>query len=400
MKTLKRLFLTVLILTFKLLRKLKTNNKTILIGPPFPNHVNIGDRGLVLGALCHLNNNTKDLILVQMTDSKVQAFPDYLNITITDKYFNMFQKHKDLFETIKWLSLLTSAKDLYLVGADSVDFYYNRSASEAKLFAANIAGRIGVNSRVMSFSINSVDEALKSALTETSQHTKLIARDPVSFNRLKESSIPNIYSSADLSFLFKAGEVRADNDLLSFLEKNKENIIGLSFNNLLFDKAQNHSDVYELYSSALSLLATKTGNKLLFIPNNITDSPRFSSNLCKKINSISTNTAYLTEYLGDPSELKALMSHCRYYFSTTLHMALFPMSVGVPTSSFPYAGKFEGPMSFFDLENCLLYLEELPDTPEELCQVFYEQVMNEEVSRKKLMANIDKVTKLAQVNFI
>jgi polysaccharide pyruvyl transferase WcaK-like protein len=395
----KKLALLLVAQLFKLIRALKVKSKTVVIGPPFPNHINIGDRGLVLGALTHLNQNTPDLILVQMTDSEVQKFPEYPDIQITAKYVGIFQKHKDLVETLKWLWFLTSVKDLFLIGADSVDFYYNRSASEAKLFAANLSGMLGINTRVMSFSINEVSPQLYKTFSELSNNVKLIARDPVSFSRLVEKKVQRISSSADLSFLFSSSKVREDNNLQSFLSSNSGKIIGLSFNNLLFDEKSDNSAKYSLYAEALTSLATNSGNKLLFIPNNITDSPIFSKALASRINDAVPETAYYTEYLGDPAELKALMANCRYYFSTTLHMALFPISVGVPTSSFPYAGKFEGPMSFFDSEDCLLYLQTLPQDADELATLFREHLDSGDVRRAKIQDNISEVIELARKNF-
>ncbi|MFC4701146.1 polysaccharide pyruvyl transferase family protein [Glaciecola siphonariae] len=395
LKSLIVLLYTVLV---KLMRIFTKPSQVFLICPPFPNNINIGDRGLVLGALCELYKYEDDVVLVQMTDSYVQEFPEFPNLIITDKHTKLFKVNRDLASSLTWLFDLKTAKRVHLIGADSIDDYYSRSDAAAKMYAAELAGRLGIKTNVMSFSINEVSDALKQRVSELTPNVHLVARDPVSFERLQKANIERIHCSADLSYLFEPSAIRDDANLHEFLNANAGNILGFSFNNLLFSANENNDARFDFYAQAIYELAIKAEKKVLFIPNNDRDAKKYGEAIHQRIVEKAPSLSYFSEYLGDPSELKALMSKCYYYFSTTLHMGLFPIGVGVPTTCFPYAGKFDGPLQLLDSIECQIKPDDIPSSPTDFARMMYEHLSAADFRKKNIEANLPKVKTLAKIN--
>jgi polysaccharide pyruvyl transferase WcaK-like protein len=137
---------------------------------------------------------------------------------------------------------------------------------------------------------------------------------------------------------------------------------------------------------------------VLFIPNNVTDSTEYSEQIHKRINNKREGVSYLTQYLGDPAELKALMSKCNYYFSTTLHMGLFPLGVGVPTTCFPYAGKFDGPFSYLNILDSQIKVDDIPEESEGFAELLNSHLQKAENRKLSIDANLPKVIELAKIN--
>lgn len=397
-KGIKSLIVGAYIIVVRFLRVFTSPNKVVVICHPFPNNINIGDRGLVLGAIHELAKSETDITLVQMTNSHVPSFPEYPDIDINPHHVPLFQIHKDFRATISWISFLRAAKRVLLIGADSIDEYYSASDSRAKLYAANVAGSLGIKTNVMSFSINEVTASLRDRMIAMPETVQLVARDPVSFERLKEKNIPKIHCSAELSFLFPRSKVREDEKLLDYISKHEDKLIGFSFNNLLFSDTEDNSSRFDFYAEAIFSLIEKSGMSVLFIPNNVTDSTEYSKQMHDRIEKKRSGVSYLTEYLGDPAELKALMSKCSYYFSTTLHMGLFPLGVGVPTTCFPYAGKFDGPFSYLNILDSQIKVEDIPKDPQAFAQLLYTHFQKAEVRKAEIDANISRVIELAKVN--
>jgi polysaccharide pyruvyl transferase WcaK-like protein len=333
-----------------------------------------------------------------MTHSHVPSFPEYPNVSINGQHVTLFKVNKDLRATISWLIFLLNAKKVYLIGADSIDEYYSPSDSRAKMYAAQVAGLMGIDTNVMSFSINEVTDGLKKRMVALPDNVHLIARDPVSFERLQEQQIPRIHCSSDLSFLFKPSKVRDDKKLLAYLEKNPNKLIGFSFNNLLFSDSEDNTARFDFYAEAIYGLIQKSNMSVIFIPNNVKDSTKYSGEIHNRIDKKLKDVSYLTEYLGDCAELKALMSKCHYYFSTTLHMGLFPLGVGVPTTVFPYAGKFDGPLSYLNIPDSLIEVADIPADPDEFAELLYSHVLKAVERKKKIEENIERVINLAKIN--
>lgn len=373
-------------------------SKVVVICPPFPNNINIGDRGLVLGAVCELAKTEHDITMIQMADSPVPPFPEYPKIDVNDEHIALFQIHKDLNATLSWIWYLKTAKRVHLVGADSIDEYYSPAGSRAKLYAARVAGMMKIKTNVMSFSINEVTDGLKERMNAMPESVHLVARDPISFQRLQEKNIAKIHCSADLSFLFQPSQVRDDAKLHAFLVANENKIIGFSFNNLLFSDTEDNSSRFDFYADAIYGLVQKSGMSVMFIPNNVTDSTQYSKEIHERIDAKQKGVSYLTEYYGDPAELKALMSKCVYYFSTTLHMGLFPLGIGIPTTCFPYAGKFDGPFTYLDILDSQIKVEDIPEDADEFASLLHTHYEKADSRKQNVEANIGKVIELAKIN--
>jgi polysaccharide pyruvyl transferase WcaK-like protein len=270
----------------------------------------------------------------------------------------------------------------------------------AKLYAARIAGMLGINTNIMSFSINEVTHGLKDTMSELPNNVSLVARDPVSFKRLQDKNIPKIHCSSDLSYLFKPSSVRNDERLQAYLKNKEGKLIGFSFNNLLFSAKEDNAARFDFYAAAICGLIERSNMSIILIPNNVKDSTKYSLELNRRIEQRCPGSTFLTEYLGDPAELKALMSKCRYYFSTTLHMGLFPLGVGVPTTCFPYAGKFDGPLSLLGIPDSLIEVEDIPEDPSAFSEILYHHFTKADERKKQIDQNLGSVINLAKVNLV
>ncbi|WP_172979860.1 polysaccharide pyruvyl transferase family protein [Agromyces agglutinans] len=245
--------------------------------------------------------------------------------------------------------MLESASSVSVVGADVVDGKYNPKASVRRFRTAGVAARMGIPAQILGFSWNEApDPAALRAVRKVPPAVRLLARDPISAERLIRSGASNVRAAADLAFLTKPSA-----DLPSTIEawlrgQRGRRIVIVNSNPRL---AGSFPDQMAEYCYLVRCLVAR-GESCVLLPHDSRDLGRGSeiAHLRRLADEIrpSPHVLSLPETL-EPGEVVRLAQYASLTISGRMHLAILSAVAGVPTVGLDYQGKFEGLYRLLDI---------------------------------------------------
>jgi polysaccharide pyruvyl transferase WcaK-like protein len=396
----KALVLHVWLLFFRVYRLFCRKGDIVIACPPFPSNSNIGDRAMCVGALDALRAVTDaPICMVQASSEDMPPFDGYSGVSVERRlYLNFIHDHAWA-EQLRWIALLRHAKRVYMIGADSVDETYASSQSRAKLMAVSLSGRLGIPTRLVSFSVNQATPDFARRVSALPARVSLFPRDPVSFERLRAVHARNLHVAGDLSFLVRPAESISDPACRDYIASDGRDLVGI---NLIASRAfPNDVDFtgrLNYFADALYEFAKSANVRFLFVPNTSRQKKAYFEALQAALEARAPRLTYLVDPLPSCEELKRVLSHCAYLFSGSYHLALFALSVGVPVTCFPYVGKFEGVLSEFEIADSTISLEDLPRTPSDLAELLGMHYGRRQSRRESVERNLPRMVRSAAAN--
>jgi polysaccharide pyruvyl transferase WcaK-like protein len=337
--------------------------------------------------------------MVQTSPEDIPPFEGYASVVIEQRVFHAFMHEFAWREQLRWISLLGNARCAYIIGADTVDDAYSRSQSNAKMIAMVLSGKVGVPTRLISFSVNAISEDLSKRMKSLPSCVRLLPRDPVSFQRLKEAGIDEVTLASDLSFLVEPDDVILDGQLLNFIKSNDRDIVGINFNNRMLPRDVDIEERTRYLANALYRFAKSMKVRLLFIPNTRLQSDKYFGALQTTLDKMEAGLVCIVDPIPSPGQLKRIISSCSYLFSVSLHLSLFALSMKVPVTCFPYVGKFEGTLREFGIADSQISIERLPSTADELSDELAQHYEQRDARKASIARNLERVSGLATKNF-
>lgn len=336
--------------------------KAVLVCPHFPSDRNVGDRALTLGGIEGLRARTR--LPIELVETSGETIPDFGIERVSIRYglHRTFLDGGDLAARVTWLKYLADAESVHLIGADCVDESYSRAQSVAKLRAIADAGRAGVPSSIISFSVAEVTDLFATRARRFPARSWFYARDPVTAERLAAKSVGRVARSADLSFLVQAAEEVSAPGFEEFVATSGRPAVGFNCNNQLFDGDEDPEAKSDFVAKVLTKFADDAGVGLVLLPNSRMQYEKFWQTLRHRLEAAGT-TVFLVEPIPSPDVYKATISRLEHVFSVSLHISLFALSVGVPVTCFPYLGKFEGVLREFGIPGNQIALDEFRGDP-------------------------------------
>lgn len=378
---------------------LNKSTRIILCPAPVPEG-NRGDQALMIGAVEELERRGVDRItLVATSQHPIETYQLSDKFKIITHLHYIFQTDQCFLERLKWIKLLINAKELIVLGADVLDEGYSAARSDATFWAVRTAAKLGVNTRVVGFSVNGPpSDGLKKRMSALGS-TRLFVRDPVSYLRLKHAEINNIELSGDIAFLMEpVSPDLISEDVRHYCNEHPNRIIGLNVTPVVFD--EEHEDLLEALSRAVVILAEEHGYRFLLIPHDDQGGIEFLHEFSKRLNKLKPGIHHLISSLPSARQLKAIAGKCLHLFTCRLHLGIATLGMGRPITCFPYQGKFEGQFQHFGLaEDGLLDLETLPTNPKDLAAIMHDRIQQSDKLAEQIQSRLPEVQRLARSNF-
>jgi polysaccharide pyruvyl transferase WcaK-like protein len=392
-KQLKKLIINIVVIIAKSINYIIPKRGIVLCFPPAPENSR-GDMALILGALNCLKRRKNKINIILTSNQKINFLEEKNNLKIYSKFHQVFNTQRSFIEQIKLIIFLIGKKHFILIGCDVLDGKYSLDRSISSLSFIKIASNLGLKTRIICFSFNNENNIkLKKIIKSYNGKVKLITRDKKSFNRLKKLKIKDLNLAGDLAFLVKPANFNFLNKKTRiFIEKNKQNLIGLNFIEPVFGKK--NTDFFDKIAKICIDLSEK-GYRFILIPHHEPMDVEYMKYLHNKIKDIS----YFLDPIPSANEIKTIAKECKHVFSSRLHLAIASLGVGTPVTCFPYQNKFEGQLNYFNLKNSLYHYQDLPQTIKGLNNLFEKRIKASNKESIIIKKKLPKIINLAKKNF-
>lgn len=311
------------------------------------------------------------------------------------------------------LGTLGSTTHFLVLGADVMDGYYSPYECIRRSAYARMAAAAGVRTTIGGFSFNdSPHRRSVRSLASLPTAVHLMARDPLSWRRLRELLPREVDLGADLAFLLQPDtETDLVRSIVPWLEAERRDnrfVLGVNANYLVAPnyRAENTGDrLVEAYVRGLTAFASGTRPvSLLLIPHDFRamvgryDDLQLLQAIAERLPaSLAAHTRVIDTRLG-AREAKALVGHTDLVLSGRMHLAIAALDQGVPALGVTYQGKFEGLYEHFLVDGLSLAPDKLLE-PGAL-----ESFLNQLATRRDDLAaaitrRLPQVRELAMANF-
>ena len=305
----------------------------------------------------------------------------------------------------RWLARYDA---LGLMGADVIDGYYSARNSLARLHLIDCAHRMGLRTVLLGFSYRADPEPkVLAELKNIGDAVTLLARDPMSLERVRSLTGQSPIQVADLAFLLQGTLSSARvNEARRWIETEKaqgNKVVGLNCNpqSLGSDLSYKAHQLAGNYAKAAASLArTDSQVRFLIVPHDCRGDFSDVDAAHHIWNSMDGNTRQKTRLIGETwtaSEIKGIAGLLDYSITGRMHFAIACLGSGVPAVSLTYQDKFEGLYQHFELDGmCIKGSDGL--SLERLIKFFNHIHRLSDASRNKVLAMLPHVNDLARRN--
>lgn len=299
---------------------------------------------------------------------------------------------------------LNSYKRVYVLGADILDGAYNLPDAIKRIRLAGICSEQGQDSRIVGFSLNGNPHPAVLQEFKRLKNVPLFLRDPLSYERAKRLIGGDIRLSADVAFLLEpmAGKHSAAVERFAAQARAIGNrVYGLNIHDLLA-RFSPEGNFDKLISSIAGLIASRKDCSFVLIPHDYRKTVDDRAPLQRVYENLDLECRQRVQFLSEPiraAEIKQICKSLDGVLTGRMHLAIAALGVGVPVMGIVYQGKFEGTLSYFDLDQEFLLSPEQAADYELLKKRFGLWVAGAESASEKIRKNLPAVKKLAASNF-
>lgn len=347
------LYLWMLLLVIKFVR-IFTNKKNIslLIAPPGGG--NIGDQALVEAYL----ENTSDFVTIAVKTNMDFVFSENMKnkaeFLIMPKLIYGHVAHWFI-GVFKIINLFARVKKVAIVGADIMDGAYNERASCNRARWAKLSSALGVDTRVLGFSWNGNPHpnALNYLRKASEVGTKLMLRDPLSYQRALADGLKNVTLVSDMVFSAKTFSEQAFTAIQAKNTMQKPLVI-LNASGLV----QKQLSQVQVYSFIITELL-KRGYFVVLLPH-VSRQGADDLIVCKEIFDLfkQNQDLYLIEELLSPASIRGLAKNACFVVTGRMHLAVMSLISKIPAITISTQGKVEGLMQLFESPSLCVELKE------------------------------------------
>lgn len=358
----------------------------------------IGDDAMVNGSIIALNELYADepvSILVP------KQFP-------SDFRFSPGHEHLMLFS--KWSHPANEAAELvgykrtYVLGADILDGVYNLPDAIKRIRLAGVCSEQGQDSRIIGFSLNENPHPAVIQEFKRLNGVPLFLRDPLSYERAQRLIGGDVRLSADTAFLLQpmVGDCSAAVEHFASQARATGNrVYGLNIHDLL-SRFSSDRTLDKLVTSIANLISSRKDCSFVLIPHDYRRMVDDRVPLRRIHETLDQEARSRVHLLFDPmraAEIKQVCTSLDGVLTGRMHLAIAALGVGVPVMGIVYQGKFEGTLSYFDLDKEFTLTPEQAADYEFLVRKFDFWVKSADLISKNIVESLPGVKKLAANNF-
>jgi polysaccharide pyruvyl transferase WcaK-like protein len=376
---------------------LKTHNDRVVVLPPAVAG-SLGDQAMmdsVTHTLIHEHGKTPVLIC-RRSDKQ----------TLRNPVERAYLDAAGLTGKLKALLQIFRSRSLLFVGADVIDGIYDKQGGDCtRLKLLDLATRAGMQTAAINFSFSEAPRAAAVNRLRALQNVPMHPRDAVSLQRFREAVGRDATQVADVAFLLTP-EARAENAkaAIAWATKQKEkNHVVLGFNAggpPLSKKKGNKLDILEKTLNAWLKASPK--RSILLLPHDYKPPPAGDVEplqvLKARLEPKFGDRVHMVEFPFDTWDVKAIAASLDFTLLTRMHFAIACLGQTVPPLCMAYAGKFEGLMQYFHLENMLVDDDESQDSKVLLAKLEEFETRLPDM-KARIAENLPAVRTLSRKNF-
>ena len=255
------------------------------------------------------------------------------------------------------------ATEVYALGADCMDGYYDDAVSIYLLAVSDLSTRLNIKTTLTGFSWNThPTAAVCKAFKYATKRVTLNLRDPVSYERFVRQ-IAGTYRLtarlvADVAFNL------IPKTLVSVTRQSGKKILAFNLHGMLVAKDKYQELVDGVARGLNDFVAEHPEVQVVLVPHDYR--PQGDLDALTQIHGKVPNTQLVSDVLS-AAELKGLMSSVDGLFTSRMHLGIAALGQGKPIGAFAYQGKFTGLFRHFGLpEDMVLNPAEMDRLPKVL----------------------------------
>lgn len=378
--------------------------KYFLFSTPYPG-VNRGDEALLRVSVAQMKKkiiDANDISVIETGFNGLSSFKDDLDVEVLGSYASYFVQ-SDKKALLKLLCKAAFAKELVFIGADLVDEGYGTSRSYAALTLLSLAGRIGIPSRLVSFSINtSPSSELKRRFKLASRECTFYPRDPLSLDRLLECNPQKVVPACDLAFLLPPKQLDNSTPVSFFLGNKDRKTIAINFIAKVIKPRHRFEMLCDELAKACRAITDEGEYQFLLFPHDSVEDLPDISFLYESFmrHGVRKDLVFLLSDVPDAGIAKAIAACCYHVFTCRLHLAIATLGVGRPVTCFPYMGKFDGQIMLFGLsQDVLIDPIDFPSDSDEIRRILMRRILQSESEVGLINSKLSAVKEGSSLNF-
>lgn len=297
---------------------------------------------------------------------------------------------------------------LAVLGADVMDGAHNENGTLDRLSLVSLAATAGLETSIVSFSFNAQPApSAVAALRSLPRTVRLVARDPVSHERLVRGLNRPVELGADVAFLlepsFGTETVRSLHVWTESERDQGQAILGVNLSSHLirFVPELTADRLVGCIRETLSGFASQAQSSFILIPHSFDEDDLDDQTLALAL--FEALPAGIRAHCRvvprcSAAEIKAVCGFLDLALSSRMHVAIACLGQGTPVLSMVYQGKFEGLYQHFGLEGCTLEPSAAMN-PEHLEVFLTGAFRKREALRDRILAELPRIRALAERNF-
>lgn len=299
---------------------------------------------------------------------------------------------------------LVDYKRIYILGADILDGAYNLPDAIKRIRLAGVCAEQGQDARIVGFSLNESPHPAVLQEFKRLKNVPLFLRDPLSYKRAKHLIGGDVRLSADVAFLLQpmAGEHSISVEHFAAQARTHGNrVYGLNIHDLLA-RFSPQGTFDRLIASVASLIGSRKDCSFVLIPHDYRQTVDDRVPLQRIYESLDHESRNRVLFVSEPvraAEIKQICKSLDGVLTGRMHLAIAALGMGVPVMGIVYQGKFEGTLSYFDLDKEFTLMPEQAADNDLLVKRFDLWLEAAGSISAKIRENLPAVKKLAASNF-
>lgn len=291
------------------------------------------------------------------------------------------------------------------IGADVLDGVYGADGVMKRMRLMQLANALGKKTRVFGASFSRTPSDRMVAFLRNATWLEVFARDPISRERMLRATGCEAPLVADLAFSIEpditSAAAAAAADWIRARREEGHTVIGVNFGGpaTWADSEALHAGLVTAISSWLDADAARS---ILLVPHDL------RPGRTGDVQSIAEIGAALLERFVDRVravsgpiqawDAKALAGMLDLVLVSRMHLAIAALGMGVPSLCMVYQGKFEGVLSYFDLDACVIEPAACLE-PARLTAALERVLSDAPALRARIAAALPRVRDLSRANF-